>query len=341
MPHSAMTSRRHILAGAAAGLAAAPSAFAASKPRRFIDVHNHFNAPGGYVAPGSRPWSPAIALEELDRNGVAAAIGFLGWIMSPDDIEAGRRRAREWNDLGATMCRDYPGRFGLFAALPMLDTAGALAEMRRAFDDLHADGIGIVTNYGDHWLGDPKFDPIWQEANRRKAIVYVHPTDAPCCTQKTLSYMTSPLNEPWIEWPMNTARTILNLMTTGTLRRYPDIRFIFSHGGGVMPMLVGRIEGLSGWPAVGPEKMRELFPDGVAAEFARLRFECAQAYTKVNMTAVRSLAPDSHILFGTDYDRFPIAHSVTKFESLGLPRGVANAIAHGNAEALFPRFARP
>lgn len=117
--------------------------------------------------------------------------------------------------------------------------------MANAFDVLKADGLGVATNCGDVWLGDPRFDPIWQEVDRRRAVVFVHPKDAPCCGPEKLSYMIAPVTGPWLEWPMNTARTILSLMLTGTLRKYPNITFIFSHGGGVMPLLVDRIKSVS------------------------------------------------------------------------------------------------
>ena len=169
-------------------------------------------------------------------------------------------------------------------------------------------------------------------------MVYVHPTDAPCCTPQTLSYMADPVSGPWIEWPMNTARTIMSLMLSGTFRKYPDIRFIISHGGGVMPLLVERVDGLAGWSSLGPEKLAQLFPEGVRTEFARLRFECAQAYAEPNMAALTALVPAENILFGTDYDRFPVAHSVERFERLTLDPDTATAIARGNAVSLFPRL---
>ena len=115
---------------------------------------------------------------------------------------------------------------------------------------------------------------------------------------------------------MNTARAIFSLMFSGTLRRYPNIRFIFSHCGGVAPLLIGRVEGFNAYPKVGPERMKALFPNGVYAEFAKLYFEGAQGFAPQNLEALMKLAPPSHIMIGTDYDRFPISHTLEMFNRL-------------------------
>ena len=330
--HCNCFNRRDLMIGAFATMASSVSATALAQTRSFIDVHHHFTPPG--QRPGPTDWSPQIAIEEMDRNGVATGIGFLGPIRSENDNDRARRIARDWNEFGARLCRDHGTRFGLFAALPLPDVQGSLVEIEYAFDALRADGLGIVTNYGDLWLGNPRFDPIWEEANRRKAVVFVHPINAPCCTPANLSYQTPPVDQPWIEWPMNTARTILSLMLSGTLRKFRDIRFIFCHGGGVMPLLVGRLSGFSASAVTG----REAFTAGIESEFRTLFFECAQAYTQTNISALTSLVPPTQIMFGTDYNRFPIGHSVKQFETLLLDATTTRAIARDTAVKLFPRF---
>jgi predicted TIM-barrel fold metal-dependent hydrolase len=130
---------------------------------------------------------------------------------------------------------------------------------------------------------------------------------------------------------------VLSLWSAHVTRHFPNIRFVLCHGGGVLPILLGRFAGFSGWPAVGPERFAALFPDGVYAEFAKLYFECAQAYAPETIAMLRSVAPESHVLFGSDFSYFPIAHSVTAFNALDLPEPLRSGIAHDNAAAMFPR----
>lgn len=306
-----------------------------------VDVHHHFNAPGGR---GGQPaWSPQKAVEEMDGAGIAVAIGWPGPVVA-DNVAAGRDRARSINEFGARIANTNPTRFGLFASPPPLtDVDGALNEIAYAMDVLHADGIGLITHYDDRWLGDPAFTPVFAELNRRAAVVFVHPQGTQggsvgACNCGMLGYQTPSMTAAWLEYPFNTARSILNLMATGTLRAYPDIRFIFCHGGGAFTSLLSRITGFSGWFAIGADKLNEMFPEGVEAEYKRLFFECAQAYAAQNMALLRSLVPDSHILFGTDYDRFPLSHSVEQFTRLALSPEVRTAIECGNARRLFPRL---
>jgi predicted TIM-barrel fold metal-dependent hydrolase len=220
----------------------------------------------------------------------------------------------------------------------MHDTEGALQEVEYALDVLRADGFGISTSYGDMWLGDAKLRPIFEELNRRKAVVYVHPNDAVCCTPATMTYEKNGISGAWIEWPMNTARTIFSLIVAGHTTQLPDLRFIFSHSGGVMPLLLSRIAGFTDWGAVGPEKLKQMFPEGIEAEFRKLYFEGAQGFDSPNFEAIRSVTPDSHLLFGTDYNRFPISHTLKIFEALKLPAKLRRAIERDNAETLFPRW---
>ncbi len=334
-------SRRQLFGFGAACLGATCRGLAQQKERNKgkIDVHHHVGPPPGMSnGAGGPAWSPEIAIEEMDRNGVATGIGFPGPISVSADLERGRKLARVYNEYAAQIGRDHPERFGLFASLPMHDIEGTLREIEYAHDVLKADGFGISTSYGNMWLGDPKLRPIFEELNRRNAVVYVHPNDAVCCTPATMTYEKNGISGPWIEWPMNTARTILSVMVAGYTQDFPKVRFIFSHAGGVMPLLISRIQGFSDWAAVGPEKLRQMFPEGIGAEFRKFYFECAQAFDAPNFGAIRKLVPDSHLLFGTDYNRFPIAHTVKIFENLKLPAKIRNAIGRGNAENLLPRW---
>ena len=305
-----------------------------------IDVHHHIlppTAPEGFKRMLAG-WTPEGAIAGMDRAGIATGIGYPGPIREGSGAERGEK-ARAWNDYGADLTRRFPGRFGLFASLPFPDVERTLAEIDRALDELHADGFGIATSYGDLWLGDDVLQPIWAKLNDRDAVVFVHPHDAACCAPDRMSYNKPGMDGSWIEWPINTARAIMSLMVSGTLRRHPRIRFIFAHGGGVMPLLVKRVGGLANWTAVGEEGLKRLFPNGVEAEFRTLHFECAQACSRPNMDALRSLVSDNRILFGSDYPFFSLPYAADQFAGVAFPAATRQAVARDNARALLPRWA--
>ncbi len=321
----------------APGTMPATSTIAPSNPRVSIDVHHHFN-PTSKDNEGN-PWSIRMAVDEMDQNAVATAIASLGPVNDAGSAER-PKRVRDFNEWGAKACLDHPGRFGLFASLPLPDIDLSLEEIAYAYDVLHVDGIGMSTSEGDTWLGDERNAPVFAELDRRQAVVFVHPTSTSRCGALSHAYGGGLVSSPWIEFPTNTARAILSLLAHGATHKYPNIRFIFCHGGGVLPALLGRFAGFTGWRTVGREGLADLFPDGVYAEVAKFYFDCAQAYAPEMIDLLLKIIPRSHLLFGSDFSYFPIAHSVEEFAALHLDEGLAHAIGGENASALFPRFAK-
>ena len=144
--------------------------------------------------------------------------------------------ARRCNEYGAELAARFPGRFGRFAAVPLPDPDGSLREIEYALDVLKADGIGLLTSYGNRWLGDPAFETSLRELDRRHAVVFVHPTTPTCC--QNLLPEVSPIIA---EVPQDTTRAITNLLFTGAFTRFRNIKFIFTHAGGTVPMVACRM----------------------------------------------------------------------------------------------------
>ncbi|MGJ4940556.1 amidohydrolase family protein [Bradyrhizobium sp. HKCCYLS1011] len=344
---SARLSRRSFIAGTAAvGTTVVLSGRGAvAQSRSLIDTHHHFYPPRYQKLwldwedahklphfPGQVAWTKQKAIEDMEAAGVRTAV--LSIASTPGvwfdlGAEKASELARECNDYAAEMVRDNPGRFGLFATLSMLDADRTQREIEYAFDTLKADGVGLQTNYGDSWLGDARYRVVFDELNRRKAVVYVHPLVASCCA--ALSVGTFPAV---IEVPHDTTRTILSLLLSGGLARWRDIKWLFSHAGGTMPMMAGRIESFYG---TRPE-LHQFAPDNISGELRRLYYDTANATSAPSIAALLKLVPTSQVTYGSDYPYFRL-DQMRDLERLGLDASDLRAIGSGNATRLIPRLA--
>jgi predicted TIM-barrel fold metal-dependent hydrolase len=240
----------------------------------------------------------------MDKNGTATAILSLtlpGLWFGPQG--ATRKVVRQSNEFAAKLAADHKGRFGSFASIYPPDTEGALRELEYALDTLKADGIGLYSDYRDKWLGHESFNPVYEELNRRKSVVYVHPIEAACCMN-----LVPDVGDTIIEYGGDTTRTIASLIFSGSSTKYPDIRWIFSHAGGMMPYVIERFltgttaELIPGVITKGqgnspPAKV----PNGVLHELQKMYYDTAQASNPVAMRALRTVVPVTQIVYGTDY----------------------------------------
>lgn len=348
-PPAAGVSRRAFLAGAGAAaitsspfLPAPPAVAAPASPFR-IDVHHHIFLPevralqeklkpgwAGQGPPAARNWTPATMLADMDANGVASVVvatpGPGAW---HGDVGAARQISRLWNEKTARLAQDHPGRVGFFALIAPPDLDGALKEIEYAFDVLKADGVGVYTSYGKQYLGDKAFAPIFAELNRRKAAVFVHPLVADCCGSVVPGIPTNAY-----ELPFDTTRAIASLLFGGTLSKSPDIRFIFSHGGGAMPMLARRIDELT----KESKALRENVPEGVRAALQRLYVDTAGAFSPAALAAVMKTLPPRHVLYGSDFPYSPSAGAIAGLAESEFPTELLRGIERDHALALFPRL---
>ncbi len=314
---------------------------------RIIDTHHHIYPPSYTKANIERlvgdtlalppsaytSWTPGAALETLEKAGISTAISS---ITSPgiwfgDGVEKARARARECNEFGAGMARDFPGRFGMFAAIPLPDIEGSLREIEYALDVLKLDGIGVLTSYESRLLGDPGFLPVFKELDRRKAAVFVHPT-------MSCGNLFPGIGGPQIEFPTDTTRTITSLIFGGTAGACPNVKFIFSHGGGTLAMVVQRFGRIAA--KLTPAERAARMPNGFEAEVRRQYYDLASVGSSpVGMAAVLKLLPVSQLTYGSDApfgSATEIAEGITR---LGLSEADLRAIRRDNALRLFPRYA--
>jgi 6-methylsalicylate decarboxylase len=336
-----------LLAGAVAGVGFSSNSLAqnAASGPRIVDTHHHIFPPNftkwnlkrmtddSPTFPGSfyLNWTPHYSLEQMDRNGVETAIGS---ITSPGvwfgDTEEGRRNTRDCNEFGARMAQDHPGRFGMWGAIPLPDVEGSLREIEYIYDKLKLDGIGLMTSYDNgKLLGHANFAPVLEEMNRRKALVFVHPTVS-CCAMPVAH-----VNRVAIDFPTDTTRTITDLIYSGSLMRFPNIRWIFSHGGGTVLMLTARLAGAG----LSPEEKAAVIPNGFERELQKLYYDVASVSLSPSaMAAVFKAVPMEHLLFGSDIPFFTIERIATATSKFEIPAGDLKKIQRENALALLPRL---
>ena len=343
--------RRHFLQGSAAlaatsivsaGQADAQSAASAQPPAQTsapfrVDVHHHLTPPDYIAAISSRArvpipsaeWSVAKTLDDMDKASVQTAMLS---ITTPGlwfgDATASLKLARSCNEYAAKLIVENKGRFGSFAALPMPNVDATLGEIAYAYDALRVDGVSMFTSYEGKWLGDAAFVPVFDELNRRKAIVATHPATAACCGN-LIPYIPDSV----IEFGTDTARTIASLVFSGAADRWPDIRFIFSHAGGTMPFLIERFEVL----ARAPQAAR-MVPNGVKAALRRFFYDTAQTSNPAAMGALRQLVETSQILFGTDFPYRTGLEHVTGLSNCGFTDAELLKIERDNALGMMPRL---
>src|SRR5262245_5465836 len=296
-----MKRREFLSSVAAAGMSAlipAERIFSQTKSVR-IDIHHHIVPPGLLQALGtqrlggaSANWTPAQGLEDMDRAGVSAGISSIAPAGDPfNDPVTAVRLCHDSNDYAARLAADHRGRFGVFASVPLPNIDASLSEIEYAFDKLKADGIGLFTSYGDKWLGDPAFNPVFEELNRRSAVVYTHPNTANCCRN-----LLPNIGDGAIEWGTDTTRAITQMIFGGAATRYPNVQMIFSHGGGTMPFLIERFTTMARSAQFAPK-----FPQGFGGAAAKFYYDTAQVANPAAMSALSKVVPISQIVFGTDF----------------------------------------
>jgi predicted TIM-barrel fold metal-dependent hydrolase len=308
-----------------------------------IDMHHHFLPPAhveresrrikkAHAAPPERlaNWSPQTALAVMDANEIDFAVASIStpgvWF---GDAKEAALIACEWNDYAAAQIQTYPDRFGFLATLPLPATEESLREVDRALGMLHADGVALFTNYEGKYPGDRAFAPVFEELNRRAALVYFHPT-FPAYGETVPGIMPHV-----VEFAFETARAIISVLISGALTQYPRIRWIFSHAGGALPVLVDRLERLLETP-----ENAQALPEGVRAALSHLYFDIAGTSSEIALATLRATVPLSQILYGSDAPFVAPQKGIGSLARASLTQDERKAIEHDNALRLLPRLAR-
>jgi predicted TIM-barrel fold metal-dependent hydrolase len=265
----------------------------------------------------------------MEQGGVSAGINSIAPAGDPfSDRSMAVRLCHECNEYAARLTADHGRRFGTFAALPLPNIDASLREIEYAFDTLKVDGIGLFTSYGDKWLGDPAFNPVFEELNRRKALVYTHPNTANCCRN-----LLPNVGDGAIEWGTDTTRAITQIIFGGAAERYPNVNMIFSHGGGTMPFLVERFIGMARSTQFAPK-----FPQGFGAVAGKFFYDTAQVANPAAMSALTKVVPISQIVFGTDYPFRNAAEHVKGLKECGVFGAKDLQAIDQNILRLLPKF---
>ena len=322
---------------------------------RRVDFHQHFVPDGeaatryfsavaaetGWIWPRENiPWSPDLALSFMDRLGIATAILSLTGSPGGDGVgRANREFARRLNRTAHRTVAEHPERFGFFANLPIpTDTAAALEELAFALDELGADGVNLTSSYGAgedaRYVADDALDPIWEELDRRRAVVFLHGAQTPSSTRYPSPLIPIPVGEV----PNETYKAAAHLVTSGKKRRYANVKIVLAHAGGSTPYLAARVAVLSHHQGC------ELTPEEIIDDFRTFYYETALAGFETNLVALESLVQPDRILFGTDfpavspdmaawYTRHVDEYFVDRQQRL-------ESVMYDNALALLPRLGR-
>jgi predicted TIM-barrel fold metal-dependent hydrolase len=297
-----------------------------------IDVHHHI-VPKEYltalasvgiknaVGEPFPQWDIENSLAFMDRQGIAIAINSIsapGIYFGDNDFT--QKLARKCNEISTHVVNEYPNRFGAFAILPLPDIEASIVELEYALDTLKLDGVVLLTNFGGIYIGDAHYDDLFYELNRRKAVVFVHPSVPPL---DTLPMIIKPAV---LEFVFDTTRAIVNLIHRGATKRFPNISYIFSHGGGTVPFITWRI-------TFGNKK--------IINQLKRFYYDTAVSATPYTLSSLLSLVEPTQVLYGSDYPFLP--ERVVKLMNEGLQnynfeREIFTKIVQQNAITLFPRF---
>lgn len=319
--------------------------FGSSKDLSFtIDTHQHLlpdffweetenaSAPVGGLAP--LRWSKEATISFMDDAGIDIAVLSLSTpgVHTGDGAKASAL-ARRCNEFLAELVRARPDRFRGFACLPLPDVDASLVELSYVLDVLHIDGLVLFTNSNGVYLGDPTLEPVFEELERRKTVVFVHPNPSPDASAHTFG-----LPDNLLDFPTDTNRAVAQLHYTNRFARTPNVKYIFSHAGGSIPYLAARFAIIDEMGFIQGGDQR-----GTAADmFRQIYWDTALAASDPVFRMLRDVAGIDQVLFGTDFPYLRRDLAVRSrqniLQSSALRDSESSAVLGGSAAHLFPRL---
>jgi 6-methylsalicylate decarboxylase len=309
-----------------------------------IDTHHHIlpdffwretnsaHAPVGGLAP--LQWSKEAMISFMDEAGIDVAVMS---VSTPGvhigDSQRARSLARRCNELAAELVHERPDRFASFACIPLPDIDASLEELSYALDVLGLDGLVLFTNSNGVYLGDTSLEPVFEELERRKAVVFVHPNPSPDAVAHSLG-----LPDNLLDFPTDTNRAVAQMHYTNRFARTPNVKYIFSHAGGSIPYLAARFAIIDEMAFIPGGEER----GAVASMFRHMYWDTALAASDPVLRMLRDIVGVDQVLYGTDfpYLRRDLAIDSKQriLESSKLNDSERRAILGGNASRLFPRL---
>jgi predicted TIM-barrel fold metal-dependent hydrolase len=273
----------------------------------------------------------------MEAHNIAVTILSVPGAANYAENKVGVEISRRINEALAEIVAKHPKRFGAIATLPGKTMDGSLSEMEYALDTLKLDGVSTLTSVEDIYLGDSRFDPWFEEMNRRKVTLFMHPIVARASLAVDLK-----IDASMLEFMFDTTRMLTNMVFTGAKRRFPDIRMISTHAGGTIPYLVTRLQTLELTFGPGPNR-RPLTAEEVKDGFASFYYDLTAGTSRAQLGAIRELVPTSQLLMGLDspympeWSFGPAIRDLEKWDGFG--QDDLDRIAHKNACLLYPTVA--
>jgi aminocarboxymuconate-semialdehyde decarboxylase len=275
---------------------------------------------------------PARRLEVMDRVGIDVEVLSLSTpnvYFAPPERQA--EVARLVNDAYADLAARHPTRFKGFASIPMDDPDAALRELERTQGELRINGVIVLSNINGRALTDPRYRPFFEECDRRRVCVFIHPM-IPASAEPFAEYVLGPI----IGFPFDTTLAVARLCYAGVFRELPNIRWILGHLGGAVPYLMERMD--NGWRDFAECRVNI---DELPSVYLKRLYYDTVSFSAPSLHLTRELVGADHMVMGSDYPHLlgSIDRAVSSIDSLDIPAADKERIFGGTARTILNNVA--